>query len=170
MVIFKNPHDSSIYPCFQRTSCDVMKAVGGMSIQQDPVEIDKLKCQHSEVCEILIGDQWQQQWDLDMIQIRNANETYNVLLHQEIESVVFRNNDIFLGAVLTREGKIRILYTINRSQKFPFCSSCPKQKCKCFKLLDNGIREEMRLIVKKKNVVSIAKNVRWRPVSIVKYG
>ena len=118
-----------------------MKAVCSMSYEQDPDEIEELKCHHSKVCDILVGDSWQNTWDLDLNDLHNRNESNDVLLHEEIEAVVFRSNNLFLGAVLSGN-KVNLLYTINRAQKFPFCSKCPKQKCKCFKILENVIADQ----------------------------
>ena len=118
-----------------------MKAVGGLHLHQDKEEIQELKCKHSEVSDFLVGDTWRDQWDLDFDEIENAEESYEVLLHQDENHIELLNDDIYLGAVF-RKKKISVLYTVNRSQKFPFCSNCVKQRCKCFKVLVDGIEEE----------------------------
>ena len=141
LVIFKNPNTDELYPAYQCNTCEEMKAVCSMSYEQDPDEIEELKCHHSKVCDILVGDNWQNTWDLDLNELQNRNESNEVLLHEEIEAVVFRSNNLFLGAVLSGN-KVNLLYTINRAQKFPFCSKCPKQKCKCFKILENVIADQ----------------------------
>ena len=80
-------------------------------------------------------------WELNFAEIENAKESYKVLIHQDDEHMELLNDEIYLGAIL-RKKKISILFTINSSQKFPFCSNCPKHKCKYFKVLVDGIKTE----------------------------
>ena len=110
LVIFKNPNTDELYPAYQCNTCEEMKAVCSMSYEQDPDEIEELKCHHSKVCDILVGDSWQNTWDLDLNDLHNRNESNDVLLHEEIEAVVFRSNNLFLGAVLSGN-KVNLLYT-----------------------------------------------------------
>ena len=146
LVVFKDS-ESSIFPVYQCNSCEDMKAVDSMSLTQNPDEIQQLKCVHSKVTDILVGDDWLDYWDLDLQEIQNAQESYSVWLHQEVKAAVFRKDSLFLGAVLTSRKKINILYTINKKQKFPFCSDCTRQKCKCFKTLEAGIDAENRRLL-----------------------
>ena len=100
LVIFKNPNTNELYPAYQCNTCEEMKAVCSMSYEQDPDEIEALKCHHSMVCDILVGDSWQNTWDLDLTELQNRNESNEVLLHEEIEGVVFRSNNLFLGMII----------------------------------------------------------------------
>ena len=56
LVIFKNPNTNELYPAYQCNTCEEMKAVCSMSYEQDPDEIEALKCHHSIVCDFLVGD------------------------------------------------------------------------------------------------------------------
>ena len=134
MKIFKDPVSDEEFPVYVCRICDIMKAVGEFHVHQNPDEITELKCQHSEVCDFLVGDTWRDKWELDLEEIRNANHNYDVLLNQDTNHHELRNDDLYLAAVVRKED-ISILFTVNSSQKFPFCSKCSHQKCKCFKVL-----------------------------------
>ena len=150
LQVFKDPEDDVLFPCYQCTECDAMKAVGGLSVNQNIGEINSLKCQHSQVCDFLIGDTWQDEWDLDLNEVRNTQDSLEILLHQEDKHLELRNDNLYLAAVL-RDKKISVLFTVNKSQKYPFCSNCnwgkAGNKCKCFKILEEGLDAEIRRIL-----------------------
>ena len=82
-----------------------MKAVSGMKLEKYPAKIKQLSCQ--PVCDFLVGHTWQHKWDLDMNKINDAEECYEVLLHEDEKHIEVRNNDLFLDAAL-RNKKVRL--------------------------------------------------------------
>ena len=144
LTIFKSSQDSTPFPVYQCLTCDTMKAVGGMSLNQNPDEIQPLKCLHSQVCDEIVGADWMDTWELNLEEILDAGQSYSILLNEKEKYQTFRNEkDLFLEAVFvprTRGSQFSTRSTQNRS--FPSAVSAQNRNVPASRYWREGLMKK----------------------------
>ena len=109
-----------------------MENVPGMRLEQTREELHGLQCLHSKAADTFFPS-WEDHWTV--VDLENSDLSYKVFCNQDIRIQTICEDDRFLAAVQT-DGKVTLLFTVGKKQKFPLCTNvnCSKQvKCICYK-------------------------------------
>ena len=109
-----------------------MQSLSGLSMDQDRVLVESLKCVHSKATEAIYPN-WEDHWIVN--DLEDTDLSYKVFCNPDISVQTLSAEGRFLAAI-QKDGNITLLFTVGKKQKFPLCSnvSCSKQtKCICFK-------------------------------------
>ena len=126
----------SVYSC---PECTSMRGVRDLSLDQSREEIERIKCNHSNAAEYLIGS-YETYWDIQLPNDQDTTHTINFNNDISVQCLRDEGSELFLGAYQTN-GLVTLLYTVSRKQSIPFCSACASKKCKCFHGYKSAIRE-----------------------------
>ena len=118
-----------------------MDAVPGMHLAQTKEEVSGLQCVHSKAAASLFP-MWEYHWSIG--DLEDTDMSYKVFCNQDARKQTFLDTDRFLAAI-QHEGRVTLLFTVWRKQKFPSCTnmSCSKQtKCLCYRKYKKILDEE----------------------------
>ena len=126
LKIFRD--EEGIYGAFICPTCQSMSTVMMMSMDQRRGDIENTLCLHS-VAAVFHTD-WREIWGLPNIDDEILSHKFQPGLDTKI--LVLLEDDLTLVAVQS-EGDVKLLFTLSKKNKAPFCSKCSTQKCKHFK-------------------------------------
>ena len=118
------------FPIFCCSECKDMKMVSNLGLYADPCDIAPFQCIHSKAAGFLLQN-WNEIWE---IELENDDTALDVFCNEEVKHFTFQRHsktDTFLAGVQAN-GKVCLLQTVTKKQKFPFspfCSSCSRQSC-----------------------------------------
>ena len=118
------------FPIFCCSGCDDMKMVSNLGLYADPCDLEPLQCIHSKAAGFLLQN-WNEIWE---VELEDDDTALDAFTNEEVKYFTFQRHskdDTFLAGVQTN-GKISLLQTVTKKQKFPFspfCSSCSRQSC-----------------------------------------
>ena len=158
VLIFRS--EQNFFPVYACDLCDKMKHLETLTIDQDEGILNRSKCIHSQMADIVVlrsGEEWQDHWEVDLsdltpadqvtddnqdiaFQVSNANHIKYQTLRDDNRS---HKDNRFLAVVQSpRFSKISILATVSRHMRKPVCSNCSVRVCKCFFLYKSLVEEE----------------------------
>ena len=118
-----------------------MESLPGMQLNQVKDELQSLQCVHSKAVESLVSS-WDDYWTIN--DLADSDMSYNIFCNQDISVQTFLEEDRFLAAIQT-DGKVTLLFTVGKKQKFPLCSriNCSNQvKCTCYRKYKKQLNED----------------------------
>ena len=144
LVIFRNQL-RQLYPVFCCNLCKSMKAINQMSLDQNDVNIEILKCIHSRTAEDIAGSwgNWQTLWPINLNLIRNNTENFKVWCNDDILYETLIEEDQFL-AVVQKKKKISVLCTLSKKMKKPICQRCSSKPCNCYVFYKEAVERNHR--------------------------
>ena len=105
-----------------------MTALPMMTMDQRRTDIENLLCLHSIAA--AHKTDWREIWGLPVISPETLSHQFQPGLETKISILV--ENDLFLAAV-QNNGDVKLICTLSKRNKSPFCSHCSTQKCKHYK-------------------------------------
>lgn len=124
LKIFRD--DQGIFGTFLCPNCQSMSSLSMMTMDQSRGAIEQLLCLHSVAAAERTGD-WRDIWGLPHIEIGILSHRFQPGLDTKVLPLI--EGDLFLAAVQNR-GDVKLIFTLSKKNKSPFCSRCSKQKCK----------------------------------------
>lgn len=126
------------YGAFICPTCQSMSAVPMMTLDQRREDIEPLLCLHSRAVADRVGD-WRDIWELP--DIADGIFSHRFQPGQDTKVLILLEKDLFLAAIQNR-GDVKLIFTISKKNKSPFCSKCSKQKCKHYKQYKEHTNDE----------------------------
>ena len=120
-----------------------MKSLEGLALDQIKDELFPLRCLHSEAAAYFVYP-WDNHWTSALEEIEDSDESHKVECNLDIKTQELRSDGLFLAAY-QQEGRVSLLFTVSKCQKYPFCSNCSTKKCKCFRKFKKILEEEAEL-------------------------
>ena len=120
--------EDGIYGAYVCHSCQPMTTVPMMTMDQRRTDIENLLCLHSIAA--AHKTDWREIWGLPAITPETLSHQFQPGLETKISILV--EDNLFLAAV-QNNGDVKLIFTLSKRNKSPFCSHCSTQKCKHYK-------------------------------------
>ena len=120
--------DEGIKGAYVCHTCQSMTALPMMTMDQRRTDIENLLCLHSIAAAHKTDGR--EMWGLPVITPETLSHQFQPGLDTKISILV--ENDLFLAAV-QKSGDVKLIFTLSKRNKSPFCSHCSTQKCKHYK-------------------------------------
>ena len=124
LTVFRNANQQ-LFPIFACNTCESMKCVSEMALNQNEIDIENLKCLHSKTVDpvALTWGAWQNLWPVNYNAIINNNvQSFKVWCNDHISHETMLEDDLFL-AVVQKKQKISVLCTLREGFKQKTLSS-----------------------------------------------
>ena len=112
-----------------------------MHIEQTREAMTSLQCVHSKAASSFFP-RWDDHWSIG--DLHDTDMSYKVFCNEDIRIQTILDTDRFLAATQV-DGKVTLLFTVWKKQKFPLCSNvnCSSQtKCLCYRKYKKILDEE----------------------------
>ena len=148
LLLFRQ--NQTFFHLFKCETCDCMSSVDSLSINQDQNTLERTKCIHSKVADLILQrlGTFDTVWNINVQDYRVGDESFEVKCNLAIKQQTLIDSDKSFLAVLRNEnfaGKvsISILTSVNSKTKVPFCQLCLRSKCKCFFRYKKIVEDEL---------------------------
>ena len=143
LKVFRN-QTGKYFPLFMCGTCEKMKSVDHMALNNEESDVAKFKCLHSRASEHIIkkkGD-WKDIYKIEFKNILPSDEMFDPTFEPlESNYLTLREDNLFLVACY-KNNDMTLLSTLTVKSKTPDCTKCSLRGCRCYKEYRNAMLEK----------------------------